>query len=474
MRKPLAVLLICSITSVPALGGVGTSSGSSPVAAIQDDQGQISFTPEQLENLLAPIALYPDPLLAQVLLAATFPDQIDEAARTLRAYNNRYDADSTDWDVSVKAVAHYPTVLSMMADKIDWTTSVGQAYVNQSTDVMEAIQRLRREARSMGNLVTTPQEEVAETDGYIYVYPAQPQYIYVPTYDPAIVYFRRPASFEGSVILFSAGFVIGAWLNHDCDWNHHRVFYHGWEQQGPAWEERSRPYVRVNNTYVDRRYENVNINRTVNDHRVNYGALDRYKAIHRDVDYSNVRRQGGSAGERRPPAIPVQPHPDNQNIRRNFDPNDPRIDANRGHGGLPQTPPEARREVPHPEVRTPQTPPPPPQRQVYVPPQPRVTNQPLPPPPPQRQVYVPPQPRVTPPPPPPPPPQRQVYVPPRPPNSAFGGNAGPIDTRDASRRGQDSRQQAYQPAYQPAPSPRAAPQPRAPNPPPSQPHGRPR
>src|ERR1700690_1018596 len=110
----------------------------------QDDANGY-FSPEQLDNLLAPVALYPDPLLAQVLVAATFPDQIDEAARFVRADSDPNDIDGQSWDVSVKAVAHYATVLFTMADDLDWTTSLGQAYVNQSDDVMASIQRLRAE-----------------------------------------------------------------------------------------------------------------------------------------------------------------------------------------------------------------------------------------------------------------------------------------------------------------------------------------
>lgn len=433
MRKFFAFLLIISTTSVQSFAGVGPGPASSPVSVAQDyDQWEVSFTSDQLENLLAPIALYPDPLLAQVLLAATFPDQVDQAARTMRAYNNHFDIDSADWDVSVKAVAHYPSVLSMMADKIDWTTSVGQAYVNQSSDVMEAIQHLRRQARSVGNLVTTPQQEIVETDGYIYIYPAQPQYIYVPTYDPSIVYFRRPL-FWGPVIGFGIGFVIGAWLNHDCDWRNHRVFYHGWEH-GPIWAQRARPFIRINNIYVGRKHEDVIINRGVLDHHVNYGALDRYRAIHRDTDFGNVRHGRGAIGERRLPPGPAQPpHPDNQIIRRNIDPNDPRIDSNRGHG-RPQ--PEVGRNFPRPDVHTPQ--PPVVQPPVVQPPQPRNNIQ-LPHPLPrtsQPPVIQPPQPRgnVQPPPP-----------PPTPPSSVFRGNTGGIDWRDASRRGQASREQQNRP-----------------------------
>src|SRR5580698_4117664 len=113
----------------------------SVIACAQDVQQYRPFSPEELDNLLASVALYPDPLLAQLLPAATFPDQIDEAARFCRAGANPAAIDSQPWDVSVKAVAHYPSVLYMMADGLDWTTSLGQAYVNQQDDLMASVQR---------------------------------------------------------------------------------------------------------------------------------------------------------------------------------------------------------------------------------------------------------------------------------------------------------------------------------------------
>src|SRR5690349_68112 len=96
----------------------------------QEQTAEPLFTAEQLDNLLGPIALYPDPLLAQVLVAATFPDQIDQAAQFVRGDSEVEHIDGQTWDVSVKAIAHYPTVLNMMAGQLDWTTALGQAYVN--------------------------------------------------------------------------------------------------------------------------------------------------------------------------------------------------------------------------------------------------------------------------------------------------------------------------------------------------------
>jgi uncharacterized protein DUF3300 len=488
MKRTLAILLMISISFMTPYTGIQVQAlaAAATAAAAQLDDWDVQFSDEQLENLVAPVALYPDPLLAQVLLAATFPDQIDEAARQVRAYGSGYAIDSAYWDVSVKAVAHYPTVLSMMADKLDWTTSLGQAYVNQSSEVMEAVQRLRRQARSAGYLVNTPQWEIEETGGYVYIYPAQPEYIYVPVYDPAVVFIMR-AGFHGPAIWFGTAFLIGVWLNHDCDWGHHRVFYHGWEG-GPRWIGRSRPHIRINNIYVSNHYRNVMVNRTVINRHVNYGGLNRYNSIHRDVDYGNVRRQRGAPNVR--PEQPRQPdtHRDNKIIRRNIDPGDPRINENRGRGQWPQSRPDVSQprtqhdrgniQVPRqPEARQPQAPPIPQQRgNVQVPRQPEIRQPQTPPFPQQRgNIQVPRQPEARQPQSPPLPQQRgNIQVPRQPearqPQSVFrGGGGGSIDSRSASQRGQSSRESRPAPAARPAQQQRAPQAPRAPQ---GQPHGR--
>src|SRR5579863_2275138 len=141
MLRVLPVLLTCCLASVPSLAAAPISTRSAPLQQQQDQPPQSqdqspsdyqgapyeNFSPDQLDNLLSPIALYPDPLLAQVFVAATFPDQVEEAARYVRSYGQN-GVDEQPWDVSVKAVSHYPTVIEMMSDKIDWTTSLGQAY----------------------------------------------------------------------------------------------------------------------------------------------------------------------------------------------------------------------------------------------------------------------------------------------------------------------------------------------------------
>jgi hypothetical protein len=402
MKKMLAVSLAIIIEAFALLSGwAGTSSELlvTATAQAQEESSAEPFSVAQLDNLLAPIALYPDPLLAQVLLAATFVDQVDEAARWMRAYNDTNAIDDQSWDVSVKAVAHYPSVLYMMSDQIDWTTSVGQAYVYQSTDVMMSIQRLRALAHSAGNLVTNEQQQVDVDGDYINIVPAQPQYIYIPTYDPYMAFFG-PGSYYGlypSIIFFGPPFPIGAWLNHDCDWHRHRIYYHGW--RGSGWIARSRPIIRITNIYVNSRYANIQINRNIIHHQVNYINLNRYSSIHRDVNYNNlIRDKKADIGKA---------NAGNKVIRRNMDVTDPRLDVYHGRAPAPQPAVQEKR-------------PPPAQTR----PEPR---QPMPAPPSRPPQVVRPAPQQAPP---------AIQ---RAPNTVFGTGGGGFDPRATSQRGQESR-----------------------------------
>ncbi|WP_411282512.1 DUF3300 domain-containing protein, partial [Gemmatimonas sp.] len=167
---PLARLLACVLARTPVFA-LSTAAPLVPLAAqvvisprtaavrtaaVRADEDVTRYSENELDNLVGPIALYPDALLAQVLVAATFPDQVDDAARWVRAYGTG-GIDEQSWDVSVKSVAHYPSALNMMADKGDWTATLGRAYAYQSSDVMAAVQRMRRLADTQGNLVSTPQ-----------------------------------------------------------------------------------------------------------------------------------------------------------------------------------------------------------------------------------------------------------------------------------------------------------------------------
>ena len=201
------------------------------------------YSDDQLDQLLGPIALYPDPLLAQVLPASTYPAEVVAAAQW--TYSNPTITEAAiaaqPWEPSVKAVVHYPTVLQFMGSNIQWTQAVGAAFINQQQDVMDAIQRLRYQAQAAGNLATTPQQQVIVADNCISIEPCTPDLIYVPVYDPLWA-FRRHELGEvivGGGIRFSIGLRLGAWLDNDCDWNHHWVavgagWNHGWRDDRPV------------------------------------------------------------------------------------------------------------------------------------------------------------------------------------------------------------------------------------------------
>ncbi|HEX8724241.1 MAG TPA: DUF3300 domain-containing protein [Gemmatimonadaceae bacterium] len=291
MRKTFAVsfgisaALALTLTAVaaPAASALMLQDPQQPMAAAS----VVPFTADQLDNLVAPVALYPDPLLAQVLLAATFPDQISDAEQYVRA-NGTNGIDEQYWDVSVKAVAHYPTVLNMMNSQLDWTTSLGQAYAQQSTDVMQAVQHMRELAQAQGNLESTPQQQVVADAGYIRIWPAQPQYMYVPVYDPSVIYcqpvFGQPGF--GAYFSFGVGYPIGSWLIYDWDWPSWRIVYTSWD--GDGWRRRSRPYIRMSGVYINAGYRNVRYGHDVIYRHPDYGHIRVYSGIgaHR-VDYVN-------------------------------------------------------------------------------------------------------------------------------------------------------------------------------------------
>jgi len=257
------------------------------------------FSEAELDELLAPIALYPDPLLAQVVPAATFFDQLQEADRVLGGRSDDNAISNQSWDVSVKSVAHYPQVLQKMVQDSDWTIALGQAYVNQSTDVAKSIQRLRAEAKSAGSLVSTSQQQVISESNVIKIVPAQPQVIYVPQYSPEVVYVNNgPSTGEriaAAAITFGAGLAIGAWLNNDWDWHGRGIYYHGWV--GGGWVGVNRNFVNVNvnrNVYINNRYNRVNVNRNIVSRNINNNyrtTLNRNATVRRNnITRNNVTR----------------------------------------------------------------------------------------------------------------------------------------------------------------------------------------
>jgi uncharacterized membrane protein YgcG len=200
-------------------------------------------TAEQLQQLVAPIALYPDSLVAQILAASTFPEQVVEADRWVQANPDvKGDAlgqavDQQPWDPSVKALAAFPSVLGNMDKNLSWTSSLGDAYYNQQQDVMNAVQVMRRKAQDAGNLKSTPQQTVTERDSAIDIEPAEPDVVYVPAYDPWGVYgypvvawpgwYPYPGIwFGGPYLSFGLGFGIGWYGGFGWGWGHWGFDWH--------------------------------------------------------------------------------------------------------------------------------------------------------------------------------------------------------------------------------------------------------
>jgi hypothetical protein len=195
--------------------------------------------PEQLDTLVAPVALYPDPLLSQVLVASTYPLEVVEAQQWLQRNRNLKGQQLTEaarqqnWDASVQAMVAFPDVLTMLNRDVQWTTALGNAFLAQQPDVMAAVQRMRARAQANGRLATTPQETVTtETQGgqtAIDIAPADPQVIYVPQYDPAYVWgppawgYYPPLYYAGYGFGFYPGINIGLYFGGWGGWG-----YGGW------------------------------------------------------------------------------------------------------------------------------------------------------------------------------------------------------------------------------------------------------
>jgi hypothetical protein len=270
-RQGLAVLLSALMVMIPLMQGDALAQSSSlpgveqPSAPAADSGQQASpappaqpqaqpLTAEQLDQLVAPIALYPDALVAQVLAAATYPTQVVEADRWRQAQGNASPeqiaagADAHDWDASVKALTAFPAVLAQMDRNLQWTTDLGNAYYNQPQDVMDAVQAMRQKAQAAGQLRSTPQQTVSNNGGAITIVPANPAVVYVPVYNPWAVwgapfpvypgyYWAPPPGvfWGGLAIGFGIGIGIGLFAHWGWGWGHwgmgwgtHTVFFnHG-------------------------------------------------------------------------------------------------------------------------------------------------------------------------------------------------------------------------------------------------------
>src|SRR5438034_1730472 len=241
--------------------GVALLSASSSTALAQQAESQVMTTTttsdteqapklpnDQLNSLVAPIALYSDPLLAQTLAASTYPLEVIQLEQWMGKNKNLQGKalaeafQKQNWDPSVQGLVAYPDVVTRMADNIQWTTDLGNAFLAQQSDVMDAVQRMRAKAQGTGNLKTSAQqvvqtETVPSGKQVITVEPAQPDVVYVPSYDPQVVYGAAPPAYPyypytypgyvpGTALAWGAGIALGAaawgawggnWGN--CNWN---------------------------------------------------------------------------------------------------------------------------------------------------------------------------------------------------------------------------------------------------------------
>jgi hypothetical protein len=233
----LAATAVIAMLAVPALA-----------------QAPPSFAPADLDRMVARVALYPDPLLAQILAAATYPNDIPAAAQwadqhhylTGQALADAIAADQLPWDPSVQALLPFPSVLDMMNADMNWTTQIGNAFLAQQQDVMDAVQRQRALAQRYGYLRTNGQI-VVSGGPYITILPVNPGFIVVPYYDPAIVFFApRPGFAVGGAIRFGFGVSIGGffapwgWVGGGIrfDWGGHAVFLNN-TRWGRTWANRA-------------------------------------------------------------------------------------------------------------------------------------------------------------------------------------------------------------------------------------------
>jgi hypothetical protein len=248
-RTHCLVTLVCaaSLSFTPVLLAQQAASAPSQdmaeTANAPAQEATLKIRNDQLDSLVAPIALYPDPLLAQILAASTYPLEIIELEQWLKRNPNLKDQALADavakqpWDPSVQALAVFPEVVTRLSGNVAWTTNLGNAFLAQQQDVMDAVQRMRAKAQSKGVLETTAQQKV-ETQTVeggqeaIVIEPANAQYMYVPSYDPAVVYgppvypypaYYYPGYVPGAGLAFGTGVILGAaWANNwgNCNWGH--------------------------------------------------------------------------------------------------------------------------------------------------------------------------------------------------------------------------------------------------------------
>ncbi len=294
LKQVLAFVLTWGIlmATSPSMASAEASAAMFPPMSGTQEAPPANVPAADIDAIVAPIALYPDALVAQILAAATYPDQITEADKwvksnaSLKGEALMQAVDKQPWDPSVKALTEFPSVLDNMANNLSWTSALGDVSYNQQADVMAAIQRLRKQAKDAGNLKSTSQMTVVQQSPQtIVIQPANPTVVYVPTYNPTVVYgtpYYPPGYSTGALVAtglisFGVGMAVGAAMSNSCcGW--------GWNSWGCGWHGGSVTYNR--NVYVSR--SNV----YANGNRYNYNS-GRYTNGNRPANYpSNVNRSG--------------------------------------------------------------------------------------------------------------------------------------------------------------------------------------
>ena len=231
-RKLSTILLLGCLLLVSPLRAQTPAPPSPPTVA--EENAPPRLPPEALNQLLAPIALYPDALVALILPASTVSSDLVLAARFLSSNADPAQIANQPWDDSVKSLARYPDVLKWMDQNLEWTTQVGDAFLNQPADVMNTLQQLRAQAIAAGTLIDCPQQKVVKEESCIRIVPTEPDVIYVPQYDPEVVYAQPYEPYFGPALTFGIGFAVGSWLNYDCDWPRRKVCVGDWN---PRWRD---------------------------------------------------------------------------------------------------------------------------------------------------------------------------------------------------------------------------------------------
>ncbi len=256
----LSFLLVLMTIPVDASAQNGAQAGGQAATGAAAPDEYALLTADELDGLVAPIALYPDALVAQVLGAATFPYEIVDAVVWLKQNSSLTGesllkaVDQQSWDPAVKALTQFPTVLDNLAKNLAWTSSLGEASATQQQDVMQAIQRMRAKAYAAGNLKSSSEIKVVqEAPQTIVIQPANPQIVYVPTYNPTVIY-GAPVVVPGyssadvaaaAIISFGVGIAVGAAIYGGCcGW--------GWGYWGTSWHSHTVIYNR--NVYVGNPY----------------------------------------------------------------------------------------------------------------------------------------------------------------------------------------------------------------------------